>query len=338
MVQNNGDSSPPRMPPKLVPISEFTVAWVCALPIELAAATEIMDEIFMTHPSDPWEKNIYTFGRIGPHNVVVLCLPACQTGTNLAATVVEEMTSKFRSLRFGVLVGIGGGVPNLDREIDIRLGDVVVSQPDGAHGGVVQYDMGKTMPDGYNTHTGSLNAPPLVLLSALAKLRANDFGGRTSIRTHLQNLPSEFASPDPESDVLWLASSAHVGDSTCAKCHPDDQIRRVPRQTADPVLFYGNIASGNQVMRDGVARDRHSQALGGVLCFEMEAAGLMNSFPCLVFRGICDYADAHNNKLWQPYAAATAAATAKELLYTIPGNPPLPTIPDCKRISNSFNP
>jgi hypothetical protein len=45
---------------------------------------------------------------------------------------------------------------------------------------------------------------------------------------------------------------------------------------------------------------------------------LMDSFPCVVIRGICDYADSHKNKRWQPYAAVTAAAYAKELLLTIP--------------------
>jgi nucleoside phosphorylase len=49
----------------------------------------------------------------------------------------------------------------------------------------------------------------------------------------------------------------------------------------------------------------------------MEAAGLMDNFPCLVIRGICDYADSHKNKQWQGYAAATAAAYAKELLSMI---------------------
>ena len=67
-------------------------------------------------------------------------------------------------------------------------------------------------------------------------------------------------------------------------------------------------------MRNGIDRDRISRELGGVLCFEMEAAGLMNTFPCLVIRGICDYSDSHKNKDWQAYAAATAAAYAKELL------------------------
>ena len=45
----------------------------------------------------------------------------------------------------------------------------------------------------------------------------------------------------------------------------------------------------------------------------------MDTFPCVVIRGICDYADSHKNKIWQPYAAATAAAYAKELLRVIPG-------------------
>jgi hypothetical protein len=70
------------------------------------------------------------------------------------------------------------------------------------------------------------------------------------------------------------------------------------------------------VIKDGALRDRLRKDLG-ILCVDMEAAGLMNEFPCLVIRGICDYADSHKNKRWQPYAAATAAAYAKELLSII---------------------
>lgn len=71
-------------------------------------------------------------------------------------------------------------------------------------------------------------------------------------------------------------------------------------------------------MKDGITRNKVSSDLGGVLCFEMEAAGLMNNFPCLVIRGICDYADSHKHKEWQFYAAATAAACAKEILSLVP--------------------
>jgi len=94
-------------------------------------------------------------------------------------------------------------------------------------------------------------------------------------------------------------------------------VQRQPRDQ-EIMVHFGTIASGNQVMRDAATRDRVSSELGGVLCFEMEAAGLMNSFPCLVIRGICDYADSHKNKKWQAYAAGTAAACAKEVLSVIP--------------------
>lgn len=43
----------------------------------------------------------------------------------------------------------------------------------------------------------------------------------------------------------------------------------------------------------------------------------MNNFPCVVIRGISDYADSHKNNHWQQYAAATAAACAKELLEVV---------------------
>jgi nucleoside phosphorylase len=57
-----------------------------------------------------------------------------------------------------------------------------------------------------------------------------------------------------------------------------------------------------------------------VLCFEMEAAGLMSHFPCLVIRGICDYSDSHKNKKWQGYAAMAAAAYARDVLLQIAPN------------------
>ena len=64
------------MATKSVPARDFTVGWVCALPVELAAAAEMMDEEFADLPSHPTDSNLYSFGRIGVHNVVAACLPA----------------------------------------------------------------------------------------------------------------------------------------------------------------------------------------------------------------------------------------------------------------------
>jgi nucleoside phosphorylase len=133
---------------------DYTVGWVCALPVELAAAQEMPDEEHDTPLSDAHDTNIYTCGRISEHNIVIACPPEGQTGTNLAAAVAVQMNMAFLSTRFGLMVGIGGGVPS--EVADIRLGDVVVSKPHKVHGGVVQYDSGKATPSGFE-RTGSLN-------------------------------------------------------------------------------------------------------------------------------------------------------------------------------------
>ena len=291
------------------------MGWLCALPIELAAAQEMLDEEHPDLQRDKNDTNLYTLGRIDEHNVVIACLPAGQTGTNSAASVAVQMKSKFVSIQFGLMVGIGGGVPSVESEL--QLGDVVISQPYMQHGGVVQYDLGKTGAGGYFTRTGSLNTPPIVLLNALSKLQSNHHRGRSSISTYLSSicrLP-KFSRNGAGSDILFESTYDHIEGPTCDRCSRDRAVARAVREVT---VHYGTIASGNQVIRDGVTRDRISSELGGILCFEMEAAGLMNSFPCLVIRGICDYADSHKNKRWQPYAAATAAACAKELLSVIP--------------------
>ena len=281
---------------------DYNVGWVCALPIELAAAQEMLDEEHENLPQELKDTNIYTLGRIGEHNVVLACLPAGRTGTNCATAVAIEMKLKFTAIRFGLIVGIGGGVPGA--ESDVRLGDVVVSQPDMEHGGVIQYDFGKTTPSGF-VRTGYLNTPPTVLLNTLSKLQSQHLGGRSNLASYLpQQLAYEYLEPD----VLFESDYNHVGGPTCARCSKDRLVERTTRTTQEIKVHYGTIASGNQVIKDGVTRDMLSSELGGVLCFEMEAAGLMNDFPCLVIRGICDYADSHKNDQWQPYAAASAAA------------------------------
>jgi hypothetical protein len=66
---------------------DYTVGWVCALSIELAAAQEMLDEEHEDFDHDANDTNIYTLGRIGEHNVVIACLPGGQTGANSAAEV-----------------------------------------------------------------------------------------------------------------------------------------------------------------------------------------------------------------------------------------------------------
>jgi nucleoside phosphorylase len=300
--------------------NDYTVGWVCALPVELAAAQEMLDEEHPDLQRDPADndENLYVLGSMGGHNVAIVCLPAGRIGNNPAAAVATQMRATFKAIRFGLMVGIGGGIPSA--EADVRLGDVVVSQPHGTFAGVVQYDAGKATPSGFE-RTGSLNSPPQVLLAAVARVQANELRGRSKLHKHISKLENigKFQRSKAGPDILFEAAYNHEGGQTCDKCNSDRQVARHARGSEDEVVaHYGTIASGNQVMRSAAERDRVSAELGGVLCFEMEAAGLMNSFPCLVVRGICDYADSHKNKQWQAYAAGTAAAYAKEVLSVIP--------------------
>ena len=271
------------------------------------------------------DDNTYTLGRIGNHNVVLTCLPTGVPGTSSAAIVAHQMLWTFKGIVFGLMVGVGGGVPS--KENDIRLGDIVVSKPTGQYRGVIQYDFGKTVQEGRFYQTGSLNRPPDVLLTALANLQSKHMMKGHELAKYISEMltrypvmTDQFARPNMQQDSLYDAEYDHnVGHLTCLQCDTSRLMHREPRTSEDPFIHYGLIASGNQVMRHGATREQLRRELG-VLCFEMEAAGLMDRFPCIVVRGICDYAYSHKNKQWQGYAAAAAAAYAKELLSVVPRN------------------
>lgn len=309
---NNPNYIIPKSHRKVLKHEDYNVGWICALPIEMAAATAILDEIHTSLPGHPNDVNTYTLGNIRQHNIVIACLPSY--GTSNAATVASDMRRSFPCIRLGLMVGIGGGVPGQD---DIRLGDVVVGKR------VVQYDFGKAVPGCQFQRTGSLNTPPQALLTATAKLQADHASRPSKVHAILNRmfrkypLMAKFGHPGLP-DRLFEAAYNHIDSmSNCDHCDKRRVVQREKRNSKRPVIHYGSIASGNKVMKDGVARDRIAEELD-IQCFEMEAAGLMDHFPCLVIRGICDYSDSHKNKRWQGYASATAAAYAKELLSVVP--------------------
>lgn len=144
-----------------------------------------------------------------------------------------------------------------------------------------------------------------------------------SILEKKPRLRQEYERPDPSSDKLYQAEFTHSpnNEASCAVVCGDDSSNLITRRKRtemedNPEIYYGLIASGNQLMKDALVRDTLAKEKD-VLCFEMEAAGLINHFPCLVIRGICDYSDSHKNKEWQGYAAMSAAAYAKDLLCRI---------------------
>ena len=108
----------------------------------------VQPKSFTKNVNDP---NRYSWGRIGEHLVVIASLPAGEYGTTSTAITAQGLRSSLPYIRVGLLVGIEAGIPGEKCDVDgtvtvrrdIRLGDVVVSSPDGTNAGVVQYNLVK---------------------------------------------------------------------------------------------------------------------------------------------------------------------------------------------------
>ncbi|KAF3065637.1 hypothetical protein CFAM422_009521 [Trichoderma lentiforme] len=302
----------------------YTVGWICAIHTELVAALALLDERHdCPKELDPNDSNNYELGKISNHYVAIACLPDGEHGIAAAAGAAINLLRSFPNIRFGLMVGTGGGAPTSHH--DIRLGDVVVSTPGDGKGGVFQYDFGKTMQNQAFVETGFLDQPPRLLRTAVAGLKASyEMDGHMlteEVNNALQRKPrlQKTYSRPQTGDILYKSTFTHISRpwEACEACDddPSNYILRRPRDENDddPAIHYGLIASGNQRMENAIIRDKLAIE-NGVLCFETEAAGLMNHFPCLIIRGICDYADTHNNSKWQGYASMMAAAYARDLI------------------------
>lgn len=281
----------------------------------------IMDFIYQKDKSD---ENIYATGRIHGYDVVVACLPSGTDGCTQAAKVATNMKRTFPDIPIHLLVGIGGGIPDLERGKDVRLGDVVVSLPTGEHGGVIQYGKGKLKdsegkPEPFFERKGSLDKPKPLLRSALIMIRAEHLRRSNKILCYINEalerepfMKQVYGFPGRDRDCLHDAkpkpSLLNDTESVYAEVHRPDRASDIP------VIHYGNIASGDIVIKDAQSRDSLRDKYEAI-CVEMEAAGIVDTFGCLVIRGICDYADSFKNDQWHHYAALVAAAYAKELLY-----------------------
>ncbi|OQD86911.1 hypothetical protein PENSOL_c083G06260 [Penicillium solitum] len=324
----------------------FEIAIFCALRLEADAMIALFDGIWEQeeqYKKGPGDINSYTFGRIHQHPVVLVHMP--RMGKASASSVAASLRSSFPYIRVGFLVGICGGVPFSGcGKQEIILGDVLIS----TH--IVPSDFGRLYPHTFvrkNSLLDNLGRPSPEIGGFLSKLQgqAAQTGVKDSIRADL--ILSEY--PGTSKDKLFEAgySHKHAETTTCTVCaqwtHPEDDVcaealnssctdlgcdpsRLVPRariQTMNikgysassycPAIHFGGLASGDQVIKSASHRD-HIAKQEGVIGFEMEGAGLWDTIPTIVVKGVCDYADSHKGKDWQPYAAATAAACAKGIL------------------------
>lgn len=326
----------------------FHVAIICALPREADAVTLLFDQ-FWDEERDQYgradgDTNTYITGCIGGQNVVLAVLPAM--GTNNAAAATASLRSSYTSLRLAILVGICGGVPRIER-FDAYLGDVVVSKT------IIQYDYSRQYQGRFaikDTVEVSLGKANKDIRSLLAVFETELMRERLRNETlkHLQHLQEEaikkrrradYRYPGASKDNLYSPKHVHQHRIPCDLCAANkfcesaskascveagcgsteivvrDVVRDrvVENGSFSPEIYIGRVGSGNTVMKNGGDRDQIA-AKHGIIAFEMEGAGAWDEVPCIVIKGISDYADSHRNKDWQDFAAATAASVAKAIL------------------------
>lgn len=333
------------------------------------------------------DPNQYTTGRIGGSNVVLVLLSAM--GKLPAATAAVSLRFSFSGIKIALLVGVCGGAPQNESKGEILLGDVIISKKIMQYDYGRQYS-GKFVPknqaEGHPTREiqsllaffETWNGRTLLEEQAtefLQDLQKRGYGSeyrypgaredrlfQSDYHHKHHHLPSS-----PDACRICVSSADEVCDaaltSKCSDLECEDKYL-VPRKrlaekqqlerdgnvaAQQPMLHLGIIASGDAVLKSSRHRDDLIKATGAI-AFEMEGAGLWHQLPCVVVKGVCDYADSHKQKGWQRFAAATAASMSKALLNyygrsnppRIPANPlplplPLPTQPESSTIITSRN-
>ncbi|KAL8330684.1 hypothetical protein RB593_001600 [Gaeumannomyces tritici] len=325
--------------------SGFYVAIICALRIESDAVRLLFDEIYeKKYGRETGDSNTYTTGRIGNHAVVLLLLPGM--GMEASAAGARSLQSSYINIKFALIVGVCGSLPQI-RGRNAFLGDVIVSKS------ILNHDFGRRYPDEFVVRStedtlGQANNDIRGLLELLEgedelmRLQKKATANLVALQAAaLEKKRKTSYSPPPDAaDTMFPAEYDHIHHKEdCDECEADpprfcepasklsceeagcETPLCAPRQNRQkerpeelvPRVFMGRVACGNAVLKSGKHRDAVAEK-HGVIAFEMEGAGAWKEVPCIVVKGICDYADSHKNKQWQNFAAATAASVAAAIL------------------------
>ncbi|KAI0537082.1 purine and uridine phosphorylase [Xylaria digitata] len=333
---------------------DFQIALICALPLEYDAVTlqfdEFWDEDGEQYGRAPGDTNTYTTGRIGNYNIVLALLP--NMGKAAAAGSAASFRSSYSRLQLAFLVGICGGVPGTGAN-EALLGDVVISKTVLQLGFGRQFPNGFVTKDTIDDNLGRSNKDIRGLIASFEthfgrrrlKKKAGEYLKELQNAAARERYQYSYQYLGVTEDKLFVATYQHKhrAPQSCATCEGEGnryceeaaqascvelncgegqivyrdrlEVKRSlsPDEMQCPDIFIGRMASGDTVMKSGEHRDQLAKQ-HNVIAFEMEGAGAWDEVPCIIIKGICDYADSHKNKKWQPFAAATAASVMKAVL------------------------
>ncbi|KAA8620646.1 hypothetical protein SMACR_09575 [Sordaria macrospora] len=290
--------------------NDFEIAIICALPKEKAAVLLLLDDLWdgrgnrHRYARAPGDYNTYRHGRIGRFNVVIVLLDTM--GKVPAAGAAVNIRRSYPNLSLALIIGICAGVP-LAKGREVILGDVVISNV------LIHRDFGRQYPNRFE-----------------AKAEVEDGYGRPNrnIRSLLKSLEEDNRPEVEEQAAEYLR-------------HLQEKHDKDPKRESELGKYKYPGADKDKLFEDSYEHKHHDPTLNcgrctqgsiceesreiecdelGVIGIEMEGAGVWDELPCIVIKGVCDYADSHKGKGWQYYAAATAASVAKAVLDEYPGS------------------
>ncbi|KAL3431272.1 hypothetical protein BDV09DRAFT_198891 [Aspergillus tetrazonus] len=308
--------------------TDFRIAILCPLSRDAEVVKPLFDPLYDTAyyaelgkvANDP---NLYTLGRIGVYHAVLVHMPGA--GKVVAASATAHIKLSYPNIELAILIGVCQGVPSVPDchsergRTDIHLGDVIIGT------GVVQYDLAKHKPrefvrkDSFEANLGRSNQD---IRSLLSKMKALKDELRCRQRKYLATIQESVEVPCPGAnrDILYSQDYKHKRKiCQCASGQSADESFVVRREeyAAFPLVHFGLLASGDRPMRSTKLRDKIARR-EGVLGFETEGAGIWDNLPCILVKGVVDYADGHESMDWQCFAAANAAACMRALLDEAP--------------------
>ncbi|KAF2220091.1 hypothetical protein BDZ85DRAFT_284530 [Elsinoe ampelina] len=292
-------------------------AWICATENDYVVARAMLDEYDLQYNGELPAGGDLSLGRIGEQDIVIAqCPPGKSTGA-----VARDIVNLFPNIESAISAGIAGALPT--PAMDVRLGDVVIACSSTTSTGLVEWQRGKDP----TTIGKDYKLLPPSTLAALYTMRRKTEGHQAIFDRILQQaldsaeetLISSSERPDPRTDKLIHPSFRHPEHSpSCETCASAAEVPRSARTEILPHAHHdGFVASGNYVITSSDVRDGLQKATGAVCADDYSSLDIMRYLPCVVVRGISDYADSHKTKLWQPYAGLAAAAYVKELILSI---------------------
>jgi nucleoside phosphorylase len=273
----------------------------------------------------------YHYGEIvGDHDThfIVIVRPT-RSGKAAMSDAASQVRLNFKNIKYSFFVGIAGALPHdagwEDPANELQRGDVVIARAQEGHNAVLEYDYANYL--AYNNiqpkWISDNTAPSLQSLSNVwfDAHREGHSRAQGILANLIQRNPA-FAAPPPCEDLLFHSLEPHSGkEGDCTSCSED---YRNPRRRTDRLergcynikVYRGLVVTGDSVIRNPSLRAAIKSHSWGrtALCADMESAVLMDKFHPLIIRGISDYADSHYGWKWVSYAAATAAAVAKDMI------------------------